>query len=127
MTCDSRPNGTIVNGRILANSIQIPPVYQRIANSWYSGQRDLLYAVSSMGNLVCGMQAPRNCYGDIQKHYLTLYRELSADIHTALQAAVSQGCVEDADCLEAFEAFADRQVARLEESYGLADWDAWED
>jgi len=127
MTCDARENGQVVSYGILANSIQIPPVYQRIANSWYSSMDDMLYAVSSTGNLTCGMIAPRGCEGDVRKHYLQIWRELEADIHSALRAALSQGCTEDCEGLEAFEAFAGRQVTRLEESYGLADWDCWED
>jgi hypothetical protein len=126
MTCDAKQNGQVVSYGILANSIQIPPVYQRIASQWYGGMDDMLYAVSSTGNLTCGMIAPRGCENDVRKHYLQIWRELAADIHTALKAAVSQGCSDDADTLEAFEAFADRQVMRLEESYGLVDWDCWE-
>jgi hypothetical protein len=89
----------------------------------------MLRAVTSTGNLTTGTIAPAGCDGDEEKWYLTIWRELSAD----LGHAVRMSCEEDLDDNDAealndlgdFEDWVDGEVIpRLEDEYGLADWDA---
>jgi hypothetical protein len=89
----------------------------------------MLRAVTSTGNLTTGTISPRGCDGDKEKWYLTIWRELSCDLGLTVRYA-SEGWngesdEADADELAEFQAWVDETVIpRLEEEYGLADWDA---
>ena len=85
----------------------------------------MLRAVTSTGNLTTGTIAPAGCDGDEEKWYLTIWRELSGDLYRAVDMARDGFNHTDAMALADFETWVDEVIIpRLEEEYGLADWDA---
>lgn len=117
------------------NSIEIPVRFVEVADGWYSGAGDMLYAVCSTGNLTTGTNCPVTDYKDLndrdRKWYLTLWRSLSADVYSALRAACDEQCYpgghEDISVLSEFDEYIDSIVERLEHEYGLEDWDGCND
>ncbi len=110
---------------IKVNSIVIPVAFKHLCSDWHVGQGCMLYAVSSTGGLTIGIIRPRGCDSD-EKWYLTIWRELSSDIGYTHSQVKHPGCagLDDLSNLSKFQAWVWRQIDRLEESYGLADWDA---
>ena len=112
---------------IPVDSIVIPDRFVAVCAGWYNGMGDLLYAVSSTGNLTTGTLRPRGCDSD-EQWYLTLWRELSSDVGRARSAAEKgyngPSDSEDAAVLSEFEDWVDEQIERLEGSYRLEDWEA---
>jgi hypothetical protein len=129
-------NQTIPPDRTPVNSIEIRADWVALCGEWYSGQGDLLYAVSSTGGLTLGSRRPSV---DVSKTgwpcvwqsltdeewYLSLWVGLSGDVWRAVRAAKAnggeRGFHEDAEELEAFEAWVDSVVDRLRVEYGLED------
>lgn len=99
--------------------IEIPSEYLELCEHWHSGQTDLLYAISSAGNLTLGSRRPLGCDTD-QKWQLQLFRELSSDIGYAVRRAVGHT---DYATLVGFEEWTDKKIAWLEAAYGLQEWD----
>ena len=110
------------------NSIVIPERFVRACAGWEGDVDCRLRAVTSTGNLTTGTIRPAGCDGDKEKWYLTIWRELSCDLGGALCMALlghnGESDEFDAKVLIEFEYWVDAIVARLEEEYGLADWDA---
>lgn len=101
------------------NSIVIPAKFVRLCAEWHGGQNCLLYAVLSTGNLTLGSIRPNGC-DTPEKHYLTIWRELSCDVgFTARQAKGRRG-VND---LREFEKYCEEIVTKLETEYELSDWE----
>jgi len=125
---------------IPVNSIVVPERFVSACSGWYSGIDDLLYAVCSTGNLTTGTIRPLGCDSD-EKWYLTLWRELSADVGRAARAARDRVIdfeelddpseydeyevySDDAGNLEDFEDWIDNEVIpSLEDSYNLSGWE----
>lgn len=114
-----------IQPHIPVDSIEISAQFQRLCAYWSGGQDCMLYAVSSTGGLTLGTHPPWGCDNDDQ-WYLTLWRHLSIDIGYNVRLAEKADYTNsgDIDDLVDFENWASEQVGRLEESYGLADWDA---
>ncbi len=110
--------------KIPVDSIKMPVRFQRLCADWSGGVDCMLYAVSSTGGLTTGNILPRGCDSD-EKWYLTIWRELSCDVGYIARHQISKDS--DYDNLVEFEAWVDEQVCRLEESYGLADWYAYDE
>ncbi|MHC4301004.1 MAG: hypothetical protein ACYS7Y_27330 [Planctomycetota bacterium] len=111
------------------NSIVIPYRFVEVSQGWYSGIDDMLYAVSSTGNLTTGTIRPRGCDSD-EKWYFTIWCDLATDVGIAANAA-SKGYngpsdAADFEVLSEFEAWADCIVERLLDEYGLEDWDQYD-
>jgi hypothetical protein len=92
----------------------------------------MLRAVTSTGNLTTGTISPAGCGGDEEKWYLQIWRELSVDLGkvawTAEMDFDGSPDEDSAKILAEFEAWVDETVIpRLEEEYGLTDWDACDD
>jgi hypothetical protein len=110
--------------------IEIPDEFLDVAGRWYSGQSDLLYAVSSSGGLTRGTIRPYGCATDAQ-WYLQLWRELSCDVGAAHGAASDTPIqvddvddFDDTDTLARFETWIDDTIIpRLEAEYDLAEWE----
>ena len=116
------------------NSIVIPKRFVDLCGDWYNGMGDLLYAVSSTGNLTIGNRRPLGCDSD-EKWYLILWQGLANDVGYAVKGARrglnatddgGDGADHDADypLLVKFEAYADGIANRLSTEYGLDDWEA---
>jgi len=112
--------------KIPVDSIVIPGRFIDLCSEWYDGQGCMLYAVSSTGGLTLGSIRPEGCETE-EKWYLTLWRNLSADMYRARRCAGDDQAYpeghEDIPALCEFDEWVDEQVDQLEESYGLADWD----
>lgn len=100
--------------KIPINSILIPRRFVTLCEDWHDGVRCTLYAISTTGDLTIGTHPPRGC-DTAEQAYLSLWRDLAYDascmVHTSDET------------LAEFEVWVDEQVDRLEESYGLADWE----
>jgi len=127
----------------MINHIEIHGRFLEACEGWHSGLGDHLYAICSTGHLRIGTTRPLGCNTD-EQWYITLWRELSVDVGYAARCAASQvadfdakgdvdDCeedeywtlVSDADVLAEFETWIDEVVLpRLEDEYGLEDWDA---
>jgi hypothetical protein len=89
----------------------------------------MLRAITSTGGLTTGTIEPAGCDGDEEKWYLTIWRNLSSDLGYAVRMS-EKGCngksdEADSRALAAFESWVDDVIIpRLEDEYGLADWDA---
>jgi hypothetical protein len=113
----------------MIDHIEIPGEYVSLAARWYSGQDDLLYAVSSTGGLTTGGQRP-SYQGDDrnwlsmtdEEWYLSLWVGLSSDVHFAIKAARKRPH-EDLDDLVQFQTFVDKTVEDLRAEYHLEDSD----
>lgn len=99
------------------NSVEIPDRHLRLAEQWYSGQSDMLYAVASTGGLTLGNRQPLEAVSD-EHWYWILWRDLGADIAHARRLAERDGH-DDLQGLRDFEAFADGIADRLWSEYGL--------
>jgi hypothetical protein len=110
--------------KIPVDSIVMPTRFQYTCLDWAGGTGCMLRAVSSTGGLTLGSRRIIGCDSD-EKWYLTIWRDLSIDIAYNIRQA-NQNCsaLEDVDDLVDFEKWVDEQVERLEESYGLTEWDA---
>jgi hypothetical protein len=79
------------DGRVVVNSIEIPPTFVGVAGDWYGGQGCMLYAVCSTGGLTTGTNCPVLDYTDDadrdQKWYYSIWCDLSADVGSAECAA----------------------------------------
>ena len=110
------------------NSIVIPVRFVHACVGWEGGVDCMLRAVTSTGNLTTGTIAPAGCDDDEEKWYLTIWRELSSDLGGIVSLIrrkwTSDDFEGDAETLAEFEAWVDGIVARLEDEYGLADWDS---
>ena len=113
---------------IPVNSIVIPKRFKTVCDDWHGGQSCMLYAVSSGKNLTTGTHPPWGCSSDKQ-WYLSIWRDLANDADHTYSQAQRPGCAYPDDLIELgeFVDWVDYQVARLERSYGLADWDACDD
>ncbi len=114
------------------NSIVIPDRFVTLCCDWYGGQSCLLYAVSSTGGLTTGTRLPYGCDTD-EQWYLSIWRDLAADVWVAVCAAKSgcNACDDGGDgdghdvdypALVEFEAWVDSIVERIESAYALSDW-----
>lgn len=103
----------------MINHIQIPADYIQIASGWYCGVNDMLYAITSTGNLTLGSIRP---YDSDEKCYLAIWRELSIDVARARRTAEKNGH-EDYLMLKEFEEYVDDMCSQLAANYGLEDWD----
>jgi len=112
--------------KIPVDSIVIPGRFIDLCEGWYGGIGCMLYAVSSTGGLTLGTLRPEGCETE-EKWYLTLWRNLSADVYRARRCAWDDQAYpeghEDIDALCEFEGWVDEQVGQLEESYQLTDWE----
>lgn len=137
-------------GNLPINHIEIPSDFVDVSHGYYSGIDDLLYAVSSTGGLTTGTNCPILDYTDNgdrdRKWYLSLWRQLSADIGYAIRCCndiidgysrrddqedwveweheeYDSACAE-IETLTNFEVWVDHTVIpQLEELYGLGEWD----
>jgi hypothetical protein len=108
------------------NSIVVPANFVSVCNDWHGGQACMLYAVSSCkGRFTTGILRPRRC-DTPEKWYLAIWRDLSSDADYTLAQAQRSG-YDDLDELGEFVDWINYQVARLERSYGLADWEGCDD
>jgi hypothetical protein len=119
--------GYDIQPRIPIDSIEVPGRFVELCEGWAGNIDCMLRAVSSTGGLTLGRIRPVGCDTN-EKWYLTLWRNLAADVyHTRCAACIKhvfpEGDPEIAK-LVGFELWVDEQVARLEESYGLEEWDA---
>ncbi len=116
--------------RIPIDSIVIPGEFINLCEDWEGGVDCMLRAITSTGNLTIGTHRPRGCDTD-EKWYLTIWRNLAADVYSVVRMASNglayPGGHDDVEALYRFELWVDEQVERLEESYGLADWDPSDD
>jgi hypothetical protein len=110
---------------IPVDSIEIPCEYLELCNSWYDGMDDMLYAIASTGRLTIGSIRPRGADTD-EKWYLSIWHNLSCDVCYARRSAEKSGH-EDHDALNEFEDWVDAQVDMLATSYGLEDWDGYDE
>ena len=128
--CEVWPTVWGIVPKIPVDSILIPADYIDLCEGWHGGQSCSLYAVSSTSGLTLGTLRPEGCDTE-EKWYLTLWRELSSDVDFASRrACINRGIFkahEDLPELAEFAIWIDEQVIRLEESYGLSDWDACDD
>ncbi len=110
---------------IPVDSIVIPERFVKPCADWAGGVDCKLRAVESTGNLTIGNRRPWNCDSD-EQWYLTIWRDLSIDLaYTHRQGTIPyRREPDDLSELADFEVWVDEQIERLEESYGLADWDA---
>ena len=111
------------------DSIVIPAPFVHACVGWTGGVDCMLYAVTSTGNLTTGTDCPAGCDGDEEKWYLHIWRELSADLDVVIQMAregiSGESDLADAANLAVFKTWVDDLIIpRLEDEYGLADWDA---
>jgi hypothetical protein len=107
------------------DSIELPEFFVKLCDDWAGGPGCMLRAVSSYGNLRIATLRPGGCNSD-EKRYLALWRSFSADVHSKVCDAKAFGRYYDSTGnagLAALQGYIDWQVARLEESYGLSDWD----
>ncbi len=104
-------------GIIPIDSIVIPERFVRLCKGREGKTNCTLRDVSFKGNLTTGTHRLIGCDSD-EKWYLAIWRDFAASVfHVSLE--------DNDDCRELleFEFWVNEQVARLEESYGLADWD----
>ncbi len=117
-----------IKPKIPVDSIVISDRFVRAIDGWEGSESCMLRAITSTGNLTIGTHRPRGCDTD-EKWYLTIWRELSADLACVVRMANNNDCDDrdDFEVLAEFEAWTDEQIERLEESYGLAEWDPSDD
>lgn len=119
--------------KTLVNSIEIPRDYITLCKAWHGCINCKLYAVCSTGGLTTGTIRPAGCGSD-EKWYLHIWRDLAADVWSAVCAARKglnacddggDGDGHDADypALIEFETWTDCIVERLEREYDLEDWE----
>ena len=118
---------------ISVDSIVIPARFIDGCEGWEGGMNCMIRAITSTGNLTIGTHRPRGCNSD-EKWYLTIWRNLSADVSYAERIAresfrnrANDIGHDDWEVLVEFEIWIDEQIDRLERSYGLADWDNSDD
>jgi hypothetical protein len=114
---------------IPVNSIMVPPKFKSVYDGWAGSERCMLRAVSSCkGSFTTGTIRPRGCDSS-EKWYLSIWRDLASDVDYNVGLASRAGCTEKSDLrdLVEFGIWVDEQVERLEESYGLAEWDPCDD
>jgi len=113
------------------DSIKIPAKFVELAEGWYSGVGDLLYAVASTKGLTRGSTCPVELchlpHGDERdkRWYLKLWTELSHDVRVAWLCAEQSDNAEhvaDAKPLAAFEKWVDKVVEELSKAYGFDHW-----
>ena len=109
------------------NSIVIPARFVHACVGWEGGMDCMLRAVTSTGNLTTGTIAPVGCDGDEEKWYLTIWRELSADLGGIVRVDErgNNGPTDQCDvtALAEFETWVDDVIIpRLEDEYDLTDW-----
>jgi hypothetical protein len=99
------------------DSIQIPTEFVVLASHWYYGQSDMLYAVSSTGNLNLGNRRP---YNDDEgrpctdlEWYRSIWSELSCDISYCLRKMPVDH--EDHEEMTRFSEFVSDIVDRLDQ------------
>jgi hypothetical protein len=112
--------------------VSIPSEYIILAEKWYNGMGDMLYAVSSTGGLTLGSARPSvqvehswRALTDREWH-LSLWSSLSSDIGAAARACEKSAHGpdhDDASELRQFERFADETIERLRKAYKLEDSD----
>ena len=100
----------------------MPHKFVRLSSEWYSGQSDLLYAVSSSGGLKRGTIRPMNedtgkpCNNLEWK--LQLYLGLRSDIRAPMRQLEKQPDSKDSEKyiprFKQFLEWTDRQITRLE-------------
>jgi hypothetical protein len=112
--------------KIPVDSIKIPVDYQRLCAGWAGNEYCKLRAVSSTGGLTTGTICPAGCDDNEEKWYLTIWRDLSADVCYAVRDARLVDH-DDYDDLSRFEDWVDERISDLEDSYELADWSAGDD
>jgi hypothetical protein len=107
------------------NSIAIPKRFIAICNVWAGSERCMLRAIQSCKSLTIGTIRPRGCDSS-EKWYLSIWRDLASDVDYNASLSAGSGYSDRDELIELLEfgIWIDEQVARLEESYGLADWDA---
>jgi hypothetical protein len=110
---------------IPVNSIKVPCDIQRLCADWAGGEDCMLRAVSSAGGLTLGSIRPKNCDTD-EKWYYHIWMEFASDIGDAAHIAHNNEH-EDSDKLDCADEWIDNICKLLAESYGLEDWDSYED
>ncbi len=117
--------------KIPVNSIVIPERFVSLCHDWNGGLEDMLYAVSSTGNLTTGEIRPWR-YDSDEEWYYSLWCDLFTSVWIATRAAEKgynaeddggDGDGHDADypTLVEFGKYVDSIVERLENSYGFND------
>lgn len=109
---------------IPVDSIVVPDRFVELCEGWAGDTDCMLRAISSTGNLTTGTHPPRGCDTD-EQWYLTIWRNLLGDIGYVTRLAEKSGCTDPNDIADLvdFDIWVDEQIARLEQSYGLEDWD----
>lgn len=105
-------------------AVQVPHEYVELCESWHSGQSDLLYAISSTGNLTIGNRRPLGCDTD-EKWHLSLFEDLTCDIGYAVRTAAkaSPNGHGDLEQLKEFQTWADDKATELRTAYALDEWE----
>jgi len=111
---------------IQVNSIEIPVDIQELCADWAGGTDDMLYAVSSTGDLTLGSIRPRGCDTE-EKWYLTIWREFASDLDYNASVASFKNDDAKSHDLNYAKKYADVVCAILARVYGLEDWDACEE
>lgn len=109
-----------VTTNVPVDSVRIPPCYQRICAKYAGGERCMLYAVASAGNLTTGVYRPVGC-DTSEEWYVHIWRELSADVWSACKQAIDAGA--DYSDLTKLEGYVDSIVEELEGAYDLENWE----
>ncbi len=117
------------------DSIVIPKHFVDICDNWYNDEDedDLIYAVSSTGNLTTGNRRPSGCDSE-EKWYVFLWSKLANNVECAVRDAkqgfnvAANGDGGDGDghdvdysLLVEFETYVNEIVDRLSVEYGLDD------
>ncbi len=105
--------------KIPVDSIVVPVHFVTLCEGWAGDIGCMLRAVASTGGLTLGTIRPVGCDSD-EKWYLTLWRNFAIDVYHC--CSITGEDHEDYAALADFEHWVDKQIARLEESYGLSDW-----
>lgn len=107
---------------IPVDSIIIPSEYVELCHGWHGGLRCKMYAVCSTGNLTIGNRRPLGTETK-EEWYYSIWCDLLGDVDSAVSMVVANREDEEAwsdlDGLMAFEAYCERMVDKLAESYGL--------
>jgi len=99
------------------NSILIPQRFIPLCKDWHDGVRCTLYSIFTTGGLTIGTHPPRGC-DTAEQAYLSLWRDLAYDVGHTVHI-----CDDDHGTLAEFEGWVNYTVERLEESYGLQEWE----
>lgn len=98
--------------------IDIPQEFIKLAGEWYSNQDDMLYAVSSAGEVTLGDRTPLNeetwLLMTPQEHHIYLWEKLAYNIRAAILNAWT-----DRPELEAFGMYVGCIIVMLHKEYDI--------